>query len=153
MFRTFCHVLGDPSCCQARPPVLRVPVFQWLVPGETYSETGLGSVQTADQVFKLFDVLLLLVQNLTALLQIKPNLFHFPGDPGWTLWTLTSLLQVLPPSRTCTPLFWASTKLCPLETVCSAAGSCYHCRGGTVLPWGWPFLENMWGCWGHWESP
>lgn len=52
IFGTLCHVSDDPPCRQARPPVLCVPVFQRLVPGETCTETDLGSVQTADQVWK-----------------------------------------------------------------------------------------------------
>lgn len=52
MFETLCHVSDDPPCRQARPPVLCVPVFQRLVPGETCTETDLGSVQTAYQVWK-----------------------------------------------------------------------------------------------------
>lgn len=76
IFETLCHVSDDPPCRQDRPPVLCVPVFQRLVPGETCTETDLGSVQTAYQVWKN-----VLMSSLNFLkgdwAPVKPNLFCF----------------------------------------------------------------------------
>lgn len=75
MFRRCRPVSGDPSCRQTGPPVLCVPVLQWLVPGEAGSETDLGSLQTSDQVLECCTVNR--AERRASWALVKSNLSHF----------------------------------------------------------------------------